>query len=211
MVACVAGATGLTGSFLLNNLLQDPQFHTVYALVRKTTGIASEKLQEIVFSDDFSTIELPERPDYFFCCLGTTIKKAGSKQAFRKVDVILPKQLISIAEKYQANSFVLQSSLGANVRSDNFYLSCKGEAEEYLRQSKISSKCSVRPSILAGPRKEFRLGEKIGLFFMQLLRPIMIGKLKRYRAVHVEKVAEAMIRAAKNQALGWLIIESEAL
>lgn len=136
---------------------------------------------------------------------------AGSKQAFRQVDVILTQQLVSIAEKHQAKSFVLQSSLGANVRSGNFYLSCKGEAEEFLRQSKISSKCSVRPSILAGPRKEFRLGEKIGLFFMQLLRPILVGKLKRYRAVHVEKVAEAMIREAKNQALGWLIIESETL
>jgi uncharacterized protein YbjT (DUF2867 family) len=211
MIACIAGATGLTGSFLLNNLLQDPLFHNVYALVRKTTGISSEKLQEIVFSDDLSAIELPESPDCFFCCLGTTIKMAGSKQAFRQVDVILTQQLVSIAEKHQAKSFVLQSSLGANVRSGNFYLSCKGEAEEFLRQSKISSKCSVRPSILAGPRKEFRLGEKIGLFFMQLLRPILVGKLKRYRAVHVEKVAEAMIREAKNQELGWLIIESETL
>jgi uncharacterized protein YbjT (DUF2867 family) len=211
MIACIAGATGLTGSFLLNNLLQDPLFHNVYALVRKTTGISSEKLQEIVFSDDLSAIELPESPDCFFCCLGTTIKMAGSKQAFRQVDVILTQQLVSIAEKHQAKSFVLQSSLGANVRSGNFYLSCKGEAEEFLRQSKISSKCSVRPSILAGPRKEFRLGEKIGLFFMQLLRPILVGKIKRYRAVHVEKVAEAMIREAKNQALGWLIIESETL
>jgi len=211
MVACIAGATGLTGSFLLKNLLQDPQFHTVYALVRKTTGIASEKLQEIVFSDDFSAIELPERPDYFFCCLGTTIKKAGSKQAFRQVDVILPLQLISMAEKQDAQSFVLQSSVGADGSSGNFYLHCKGEAEDALRKSSIKTRCSVRPSILAGPRKEFRLGERIGLFFMQMLRPILIGKLKRYRAVHVEKVAEAMIRVAKNQAPGWLIIESDAL
>jgi nucleoside-diphosphate-sugar epimerase len=211
MIACIAGATGLTGSFLLNDLLLDPQIKKVYALVRKTTGIASEKLQEIVFSDDFSAIELPESPNYFFCCLGTTIKKAGSKEAFRQVDVILPQQLITMAEKYQAKSFVLQSSLSANVRSSNFYLHCKGEAEEFLRLSKISSKCTVRPSILVGPRKEFRLGERIGLFFMQILRPIFIGKLKRYRAVHVEKVAKAMIRVTKNQAPGWLVIESEAL
>jgi uncharacterized protein YbjT (DUF2867 family) len=211
MIACIAGATGLTGSFLLNDLLQDQQFHAVYALVRKPTGIASEKLHEILFTDDFSTVELPESPDCFFCCLGTTIKKAGSKKAFHHVDVILPQQLISIAEKHQAKSFVLQSSIGANIRTGNFYLHCKGEAEEFLRTSKITSKYSVRPSILAGPRKEFRLGERIGLFFMQMLRPLFVGKLKRYRAVHVEKVAEAMIRLAKNQAPGWTVIESEAL
>ncbi len=211
MVACIAGATGLTGSFLVAKLLQDPTMIKVYALVRKPTGIASSKLHEIVFSDDFSAIDLPENPDCFFCCLGTTINKAGSKQAFRQVDVVLPQQLITMAEKCQSRSFVLQSSLGANVLSGNFYLSCKGEAEEFLRKSKISSKCTFRPSILAGPRKEFRLGEKIGLFFMKMLRPILIGKLKRYRAVHVEKVADAMIRVAKNQAPGWLIIESEAL
>jgi thioester reductase-like protein len=66
MIACIVGSTGLTGSFLLNDLLLDPQIKKVYALVRKTTGIASEKLQEIVFSDDFSAIELPESPNYFF-------------------------------------------------------------------------------------------------------------------------------------------------
>lgn len=211
MIACIAGATGLTGSFLLNDLLLDPQVKKVYALVRKTTGIASEKLQEIFFSDDFSSIELPESPDCFFCCLGTTIKKAGSKEAFHKVDVILPQQLITIAEKHQANSFVLQSSLGANVRSSNFYLHCKGEVEETLRQSKIASQCTVRPSILAGPRKEFRLGEKIGLIIMQLLRPLFLGKLKRYRPIQASHVANSMLKAAKNQAPGWTAIESEAL
>jgi uncharacterized protein YbjT (DUF2867 family) len=143
--------------------------------------------------------------------LGTTIKKAGSKEAFKHVDVQLPLQLISMAEKRDAQCFVLQSSVGADALSGNFYLQCKGEAEEALRKSSIETRCTVRPSILAGPRKEFRLGEKIGLFFMQMLRPLLIGRLKRYRAVHVEQVAKSMIRVAKNQTPGWLIIESEAL
>lgn len=211
MIACIAGASGLTGSYLLTKLLQNPRVNSVYALVRKPTGIVSLKLHEIIFSDNFSAIELPENPDWFFCCLGTTINKAGSRQAFRQVDVVLPEQLISMAEKRQAQSFVLQSSLGANARSANFYLSCKGEAEEYLRLSKISSKCTVRPSILAGPRKEFRLGEKIGLFFMQLLGPLLFGKLKRYRPIQATRVADSMLNAANNQVPGWVVIESEAL
>jgi uncharacterized protein YbjT (DUF2867 family) len=120
-------------------------------------------------------------------------------------------QLISLAENSGAHSFVLQSSVGALFGSSNFYLRCKGEVEEALKASSIPIKCSVRPSILAGPRKEFRLGEKIGLMFMQLLGPLFIGKLKRYRAVHVDRVAESMLQAAKKQGAGWFIIESEAL
>jgi uncharacterized protein YbjT (DUF2867 family) len=211
MIACIAGASGLTGSFLLNKLINDPQVTSVYILVRRSTNSTNRKLHEVVFTDNFSSIELPEKPDVFFCCLGTTIKKAGSREAFKHVDVQLPLQLIAMAEKQDAQCFVLQSSVGADASSGNFYLQCKGEAEEALRKSSIKTRCTVRPSILAGPRKEFRLGEKIGLFFMQMLRPILIGKLKRYRAVHVEKVAESMIQVAKNQAPGWLIIESEAL
>lgn len=211
MIACIAGASGLTGSFLLNKLLNDPQITSVYVLVRKPINHTNSKLHEVVFSNNFSSIELPEKPDAFFCCLGTTIKKAGSRESFRQVDVVLPLQLISMAEKQDAQCFVLQSSVGADASSGNFYLQCKGEAEEALRKSSIETRCTVRPSILAGPRKEFRLGEKIGLFFMQMLRPLLIGRLKRYRAVHVEQVAESMIRVAKNQTPGWLIIESDAL
>jgi uncharacterized protein YbjT (DUF2867 family) len=211
MVVCIAGSTGLTGSFLLEKLLLDPNVSKVYALVRRLSGKKTDKLNEIVFEGDFSKVELPEKAEAFFCCLGTTIKKAGSQEAFRHVDVDLPKQLISLAENSGAQSFVLQSSVGALAGSSNFYLRCKGEVEEALKASSIPIKCSVRPSILAGPRKEFRLGEKIGLMFMQLLGPLFIGKLKRYRAVHVDRVAEAMLNAAKSQAPSWLIIESEAL
>lgn len=211
MIVCIAGASGLTGSFLLNMLLNDPQVTSVYVLVRKPIHRTNTKLHEVVFTDNFSSIELPEKPNAFFCCLGTTIKKAGSREAFKQVDVVLPLQLVSLAEKLEAQSFVLQSSVGADASSGNFYLHCKGEAEEALQKSSIKSRCTVRPSILAGPRKEFRLGEKIGLFFMQMLRPVLIGKLKRYRAVHVRQVAEAMIRVAKNQTNEWLIIESESL
>lgn len=211
MVVCIAGSTGLTGSFLLEKLLNDPDVSKVYALVRKLSDKKAEKLIEIIFHDDFSKVELPEKANVFFCCLGTTIKTAGSQEAFRHVDVVLPLQLISLAENSGAYSFVLQSSVGALAGSSNFYLRCKGEAEEALKASRIQMRCSVRPSILAGPRKEFRLGEKIGLFFMQLLGPLFMGKLKRYRAVHVNRVAESMLRATKNQTPGWLTIESEDL
>jgi uncharacterized protein YbjT (DUF2867 family) len=211
MVVCIAGSTGLTGSFLLEKLLLDPNVSKVYALVRRLSGKKTDKLNEIVFEGDFSKVELPEKAEAFFCCLGTTIKKAGSQEAFRHVDVVLPMQLISLAENSGAHSFVLQSSVGALAGSSNFYLRCKGEVEEALKASRIPIKCSVRPSILAGPRKEFRLGEKIGLMFMQLLGPLFIGKLKRYRAVHVDRVAESMLQAAKKQGAGWFIIESEAL
>lgn len=211
MVVCIAGSTGLTGSFLLEKLLHDSDVSKVYALVRKPSDKKSDKLIEIIFNGDFSKVELPEKADAFFCCLGTTIKKAGSQDAFRLVDVQLPTQLIAMAEKMDARSFVLQSSVGAQADSSNFYLKCKGEVENTLKFSSIPIKCTVRPSILAGPRKEFRLGEKIGLVLMQLLRPLFIGKLKRYRAVHVDRVAESMLKAAKSQEPDWLIIESEAL
>lgn len=207
----IAGASGLTGSFLLSELLQHPLVDQVTSLVRRSSGLSHPRLREILFKADGSVPDNLQKPDAVFCCLGTTINKAGSKEAFRKVDVLLVEDLIHQAKAKGVRSFVLQSSVGANAQSGNFYLRCKGEAEQALVNSGIVQVAIVRPSFLAGNRKEFRLGERFGLAMMRLLNPLFIGKLRRYRSVKASTVARVMLNAGIDQREGVWIIESEFL
>jgi uncharacterized protein YbjT (DUF2867 family) len=212
MVAVVSGASGLTGSFLLTQLDSAAQFDTVYAFVRKPLVSKQAKVVEVLFSDDFMPVsdQIPEGAIYF-CCLGSTIKKAGSKEQFYFVDVTLVGKFIQLAEAKSAHSLVLQSSVGAGSLGKNYYLSCKREAENLLLASKIPNKYIVRPSLLIGARNEFRFGERIAQMLMPVFNWMMIGKLRRYRSISAELVAKAMLNlGAKNQE-ATAIIESESI
>lgn len=210
--AIIIGATGLTGKALLYQLLEDKQFNAIILFLRKELNISHPKLVQHCI--DFNALEAYKdliKGDVIFCCLGTTIKTAGSQEAFKKVDYTYPTEFAKIAKQNDVSTFCLQSSLGADSKSNNFYLKVKGETEDFIRQLNYVSFSIFRPSMLLGNRTEFRLGETIGKIVMQGLSFMFIGKLKRYKAIHVNQVASAMIKHSTANKTGNIIIENEEM
>lgn len=197
--AIVIGASGLIGNNLLQLLLNDPDFFKVKIFVRKALSINNEKLEQHII--DFNSIANYKElitGDVLFCCLGTTIKTAGSKEAFLKVDYTYPEQFAEIAAKNGVEHYLLISSIGADKNSSNFYLKVKGDIEHFLRQQHFKTLTILRPSLLLGDRNEFRLGELFAKFFMNLFPFVFIRKLKPYKPIEASTVAKAMLVLSKQ-------------
>jgi uncharacterized protein YbjT (DUF2867 family) len=211
--ALIAGATGLIGKELLALLLEDPQYEQVIALVRKALPIQHKKLVQQV--TDFDHLE--EVSEHFrdvadvFCTLGTTIKKAKTKEAFRKVDYEYPVRLAQLAMQNGAQQFLIVTAMGANRDSGIFYNQVKGQVEEKLRGIGLPALHIFRPSLLLGERAESRLGEQIGSVLAGVLTPLMVGGLRKYRPIHVKTVAQAMVHTARSQAKGLHVYSSEEI
>jgi uncharacterized protein YbjT (DUF2867 family) len=194
LTALVFGAGGLTGKILTEKLLNDPSFSHVRIFSRRKSGFTHPKAEEVVVNfNDENSLAHQLQGDVLFCCLGTTIRTAGSKEAFEKVDYHYPAMLSGLAAKNGVQKFLMISSLGADKDSSNFYYRTKGRAEEAVTKSSIPSVYFFRPSMLLGKREEFRLGEMTGKVVMRIFSFLFIGKLKKYRAVPAAKVADAMI------------------
>jgi uncharacterized protein YbjT (DUF2867 family) len=133
-----------------------------------------------------------------FCALGTTIRKAGSQEAFRKVDLELPLRAAQEAAKAGVEQFVVVSSVGADAASKNFYLRTKGELEAELARLPFRAVHILRPSLLIGKRPEFRLGERLAITIAPALDILTLGKLRKYHSIHAEAVGRAMVGAAKS-------------
>jgi uncharacterized protein YbjT (DUF2867 family) len=198
--ALVLGASGLVGSALVSLLLADTRYQKVICLVRKPLQNSqfddfAGKLEPIVI--DYQQIEDYQgyfSAEHIYVCLGSTIKKAGSKGAFRKVDFELVHIAAQLARAQRAQSFVWISSLGANAKSANFYLRVKGELENAIfAMSGLDKASAVRPSLLLGERPETRLAEHLGIQFAQLVSPLMRGRLAKYKPITAEDVAAQMI------------------
>jgi uncharacterized protein YbjT (DUF2867 family) len=198
--ALVLGATGLVGKTLVEQLCQDHRYQTVTCLVRKPLSLdffcaSADKVQPIVVDFD----NLQDYQGYFGCphiyvCLGTTIKKAGSKGAFRKVDFEYVHVAAQLARAQRAVSFVWISSVGANAKSHNFYLRVKGELENaIIGMSGLDNACAVRPSLLLGEREEMRPAEKLASVISPFLSPLLVGGLMKYKPVQAADVAAQMI------------------
>ena len=193
-IALVFGATGLVGQKLLKLLLEDERYKIVRVANRKSINYSNTKVDEVIV--DFASLGNHEdsfNADDVFICLGTTIKKAGSKQAFEKVDLEYPAEIARLAKKSGVKQLVHISALGANAKSSNFYINTKGRAEEMIWKNGPKNSYAVRPSMLFGNRNEFRLGEKFGIFLMKNLVFLMQGGLKKYRGIYDAEVAEAML------------------
>lgn len=208
--AIIAGASGLIGRSLTQNLLQSKNYGQVIALVRKPLGIQHEKLQELIL--DFDNIsELSDFPkgDDIFCCLGTTMKKAGSKEAFYKVDFTYCYELAKTALEAGADRFFLVSAMGANKKSRYFYNRVKGELEDRVSFLNYRTIYIFKPSLIRGPREERRPGEK----FAQIITRIIpfIGPLKKYKPIHADKIVDAMMKVARQEDKGCYFYESEIM
>lgn len=210
--AILAGASGLIGEALLSELLIDPYFEKIKIVVRKEIFLTHPKLQQIVVDfDKLSKYSEEIKGDVAFCTLGTTIKKAGSKEAFSKVDYTYVLNFAEIVKRSGTDRFIIVSSLGVTESGGNFYLTIKRDVENSLKKMKFRSLIIVRPSMLLGKRKEFRLGEIIGKVIMKMVSFLFIGKLKKYKAIHSSTVANAMLKLSKTELEGVSVFESDRL
>jgi uncharacterized protein YbjT (DUF2867 family) len=208
--ALVAGSTGLTGSALVKLLSDNSEYHQVFLVVRQTSNFTNKKISEYLvdfdkLSDNLSTIP---KVDEVFCCLGTTMKKAGNKEAFRKVDYQYPLELAKWASNKGIQRFLCISALGADESSGIFYNRVKGDMERDISKLNIPSITFFRPSLLIGNRKESRPMERLGIILFNTFSFLFIGPLKKYKGIKVEKVAEAMIAVAARDGKGVKVIES---
>lgn len=205
--ALLLGATGLVGGHLLQQLLESPHYAHVVAFVRRPLEVQHPKLrQEILDFDNPDAAKI--KGDDLFCALGTTLRKAGSKEAQYRIDCTYPFEIGKIARQNGARQYLLVSSVGADAASSNFYLKTKGELEEKIRGLGYENFVSARPSFLLGERSEFRLGEKIGIVLAKVFAPLIP---RRYRGIEAEKVARALIRLANDGSNGVQFVESERL
>ncbi len=203
--ALIAGSTGLIGGHCLQLLLEHPAYAQVIALVRKPQPVKHPRYREIVTSfADLGSIP-PVSADDAFCALGTTIKKAGSKEAFRQVDHDAVANFAYWARAGEARCFCVVSSVGADSNSGSFYLAVKGEMEEGIAEQRFPRSHIFRPSVLLGDRQESRPREILGAGLLRLTAPLLIGPLREYRAIEGAKVAQAMVAAAQQNQPGRFV------
>ncbi|MEZ4904400.1 MAG: NAD(P)H-binding protein [Spirosomataceae bacterium] len=205
--ALVIGATGLVGGQVLTHLLNSEKYSQVKVLLRNPLEIVHQKLESVIFDFDHPDASLIKADD-IFCCLGTTMKKAGSKDAFYRVDYTYPLEMAQIALANGAKRFAIVTAMGADTQSMFYYNRVKGELELSLRQLSYETLLIFRPSLLLGNRKESRLGEQIGEWFSLLFRPIIPAK---YRAIEAEKVAKAMVSITSSNVKGTIVYESDLM
>lgn len=210
--ALLVGATGLVGTELLNVLLTESEYETVKVLTRRMSPLKHPKLEQII--TDFDQLDQYQQHfhvDDVYCCLGTTIKTAGSQEAFTKVDYTYPLELAKLTKASGAKNFFIITAMGADKHSKFFYNRVKGEVEEALKKLGFSTLHIFRPSLLLGKRKEFRFGERIGVLFSPALTLLLVGPLKKYKPIHARDVAMAMYQASTIPESGCFTHESSEI
>lgn len=208
--ALIIGATGLVGSKIVRRLNDSKFYSNVILLVRRKSEFNHMKFEERII--DFENIDANlVKGDDVFCAIGTTLKKAGTKENQYKIDCEYPFKIAQVAKQNGAKQFILVSSLGADHQSSNFYLRTKGQLEEKISELNFETFIILRPSIILGKRNEFRLGETMGIFFITLFSPLFFGSLKKYRGVRASAIASRMVIAANQNLKGKQIIESDKI
>ncbi len=211
MNAVVIGGTGLTGTFLVRRLLADPAITRVISVSRKSLNLSDAKIAEVLVSDlaDLPSIAAKIRGEVYFCCLGTTIKSAGSKENFEKVDHAAIVAFAKIAKAHDARTFTLVSATGANANSMFFYNQVKGRTENDIRALGLRSLIVFRPALLVGPRHEFRLGESIAAKTLVPLSRLLPARTRKGLITEAELLATRMLAEGKAASAGVHVIEAK--
>jgi uncharacterized protein YbjT (DUF2867 family) len=206
--ALLVGATGLIGRHLLQHLATDAYYQKVIVLTRKPIEVSGKCTNLVVDFDKLTEYYKAIETDDVFCCLGTTMRVAGSKEAFRRVDYEYPLEVARIAKMNGAQKYLLVSALGAKKNSSVYYNHVKGEVEETIGMLKYSAYHIFRPSLLMGERTEVRSGEDAAKVFFKIFGFLVPTK---WKAIHAEKVALGMLHFAKQNTTGTSIHESGEL
>jgi uncharacterized protein YbjT (DUF2867 family) len=212
MKVLLVGATGLVGSHVLEQALKDIRINKVVMLTRSAITLepnANPKLE--IIQTDFD--DLPKSANWWqvdsvICTLGTTMAKAKTKEQFRRVDYDYPLAVAIIARQHNASSFVLNSSMGANVSSRFFYNQVKGEIEAEIAKLDFPSLTILRPGLIEGDRKEKRFGEQIMIGILKIFG-VILPKIMQLNPAR--NIAQQMIESALQQKRGMQIIRSDKL
>lgn len=219
--AVVIGSTGLTGTQLVKRLVQEGSFSQVIAIYRNKNSIVdvvftNPKVRTLQFDfKNWNDLELQVRSfigtsmPRFFCCLGTTIRQAGSEDAFKKVDYDYVVNFAKLAKFCRAEQLIIMSALGADKNSSFFYSRTKGEMEEDVQREFSEKLYFLRPSLLLGERKDFRLCERLAILLAPLYSLFLSGYLKKYQPVPAAKVAHVMAQLATEKISANMFIENQ--
>jgi len=210
--ALIAGATGLLGFELVSLLIANNYYTSVHIITRRPYNLMHRKIKaHIVDFENLNNFNPGVKIHDVFICLGTTMKKAGNRDNFHKVDLEYVMSVAHWAKHSHVEKLTFISSVGANPLSRNFYLSVKGKVEMLLSQLNFQQLVILRPSLLLGKRTEIRRTENIGKLFFKISKPLFTGKLKRYRAVEANMVARAMLFYSIQTGSAISIIENEQI
>lgn len=200
MIVAIAGASGLTGSLCLQMLLQNPEITKVIAIGRSPLQIIHPKLQQVMLH--LGKLQEPVVADAFISCLGTTIKKAGSKTNFEAVDRVLPVHLAESLHQHGCGTAAVVSAMGANADSIFFYNKVKGKMESDFKQIGFASLHILRPSLIEGNRQENRPMEKFAQSVFRFINPLLRDRLKHYRSVPAATIARALVQCVTRPSTG---------
>lgn len=206
----MAGGTGLVGGAVLQLLGKDARYGRVTSLVRRDTPLPPGVISQRVDFEHLEGLSLPDVDDAF-CCLGTTRRDAGSAEAFRRVDLDYVVAFARLSKRAGAQRFLLVSSVGASAGSPFLYPRTKGESEAAVSALGFSTVVILRPSFLLGVRARPRSGEGLAIRVGQLVRPVLVGPLRKYAPVDAVTVARTMVAAAVTAPEGVTILESHAI
>ena len=210
--AILAGASGLIGEQCLRHLLACSLYEKVVAFVRGPLSFTHKRLeQRTIDYERLSRMSAFPRVQDIFCCLGTTMKKAGSEAAFRKVDYEYVVRLAETSKRSGADHFYLVSAVGADPNSRIFYSRVKGEAEKAVGRLGFAGLHVFRPSFLIGERSERRPGEAFGIAAARLFSFALVGPARKYRPIRAEAVARAMVVIARERPAGTHVYTADAM
>ncbi|OBQ52511.1 NAD(P)H-binding protein [Tamlana sp. s12] len=207
--AIILGATGLTGSILLEKLIADSRYEHIKLFSRSKIENLPNKVSQFIgnlleldqFKSDFTANEV-------YCCIGTTSKKTPDKTLYKKIDYGIPVAAAKLAQDNNIQTFSVVSALGANPNSNVFYNKTKGEMERDVQKQNIKNTFIFRPSLIGGDRDEQRTLENIGLAIFKVIQPLFIGKLKQYKITEPEDIAQTMIDLSNTTNYNEVIITS---
>jgi uncharacterized protein YbjT (DUF2867 family) len=206
--ALLAGATGLIGSALLPMLLASERYAKVIVVGRRPVAMQHPKLTQVTTElGQLEAERLRLIADDVYCCLGTTMRQAGSKEAFYEVDFLYVVKLAAVTAANFAAQFLVVSAIGADTEAYFYYSKVKGEMEEAVRQMPFRAIHIFRPSLLLGARTKPRLGERLSGLVLKLIGPLLRGSWQKYRAITDVAVARAMLQAAKEDGGGVRVHE----
>lgn len=197
--AIIIGATGLTGGFVLQHLLEDERYEKVKVISRRPIERKHDKLEVcIVDLLDPDSWKSQVVGDELYCCIGTTMKKTPNKDVYESIDLGIPLNAAKASKENGVKTFLVVSAIGANSKSKIFYNNLKGRMEDAVKLEGPERVFVMRPSMIDGARKEGRVLEKIGMVLFKGLNLLMLGPLKKYRSISAENIAVAMIKAANS-------------
>jgi uncharacterized protein YbjT (DUF2867 family) len=207
--AIILGASGLTGTILLHALIEDDRYEYIKLFSRsKIEGVhnkASQYIGDLLKLEEF---EADFTADEVYCCIGTTTKKTPDKDLYRQIDYGIPVSAAKLSKINDIRTFLVMSSMGANLKSNVSYSKMKGEMERDVVQQRIENTFILRPSLIGGERKEHRPLEKIALSVFKIIQPLFRGSFKHYKIIEPEHIAQTMINLANSAHQSEVIITS---